>query len=537
MLTLLNLTEAREAEAKRARRRDRYQQRRAKRSGRTVVVGGSRMYHAARPDRLTTGWGQSNSSADVELSASLNLLRARSRALVRDSAYAKRAKEIIQNNVVGSGIGLQAHVMTTRDQLNERINDDIEAQWREWSRATNCHTGGRMHFFDIERAAIGEVFEAGEVFIRKHPRAFGESRVPLALEFIEAERIADQAQPSVPTPNTVRMGVEVDALHRPVAYWIRQRHPGELRSNGFETDFVERVPADQIIHICLIHRWPQTRGVPWLHATARRLNDMDGYGEAEIVAARGAASYMATIETPHEAGQEVQDGSGDREEVIEPGIVKRLAPGEELNFVQPNRPNTAFDAFMRSMLREVAAGTGVSYESLSRDYSQSNFSSSRLALLDDRDLYRMLQLWFIRQFREELHKVWLQQAVLAGAIQTISREQYALNPQKFEDVMFKPRGWGWIDPAKEITAAKEAIKANLTSAEHVIAQNGDGRDIYDVLSERQRDLRLQKELGLIADTDPELLKAEAAPKPAAAEPQPPPEEDDDEQRPQRLLLQ
>ncbi|MGA0920517.1 MAG: phage portal protein, partial [Gemmatimonadaceae bacterium] len=36
----------------------------------------------------------------------------------------------------------------------------------------------------------------------------------------------------------------------------------------------------------------------------------------------------------------------------------------------------------------MASGIGVSYESISRDYSQSNYSSSRLALLEDHDLYK-----------------------------------------------------------------------------------------------------------------------------------------------------
>lgn len=505
---------------------------RRKRKAATQSAGsGRRMYSAARIDRLTGSWLSSNTSADSEIFSSLASLRGRSRALVRDSAYAKRAKQIIQNNVVGGGIGLQAMVMTTRETPNERINDDIEAQFREWARATNCHTGGTLHFSDFERACIGEVFEAGEVFIRKHRRPFGDSRVPLALELIEAERVIEEALPSVAVPNVVRFGVECDRYRRPIAYWIRELHPGETRLTAFQSDNVERVPADQIIHLHIVERWPQTRGVPWLHAVARRLNDMDGYAEAEIVAARGAASYMATIESPFEVGQEISSESKEREAVLEPGLIQRLAPGEKMNPWAPNRPNTAMDPFMRMMLREVAAGAGCSYESLSRDYSQSNYSSSRLALLDDRDLWRMLQLWFIRALREELHREWLQQAVLARAIETIPVEQYALNPEKFQAAQYKPRGWGWVDPTKEVEAYKEAIKANLTTATHVIAQTGDGRDVYDVMQERQRELKLQKELGLIADTDPELLKQPQAtnkPVQGGADEMRPPEDDDKE---------
>src|SRR5258708_4707908 len=110
------------------------------------------MYQAARPSRLNSGF-ISTTSADSELVSSLQQLRNRSRQLVRDAAYAKRAKVIIQNNVVGSGIGLQAQVMTTRGDLRESVNDDIEEAWDDWACGDSCHTGGALHFSDLERAA------------------------------------------------------------------------------------------------------------------------------------------------------------------------------------------------------------------------------------------------------------------------------------------------------------------------------------------------------------------------------------------------
>lgn len=483
------------------------------------------MYAAAKSSRLTTGWGTSTTSEDTELSSSLRNLRNRSRELVRDAAYAKRAKVIVQNNVVGAGIGMQAQVGTSRGTLNDRINDDIETVWEQWARATSCHTGGALHFCDLERAAIGQVFEAGEVFIRLHASRFGDSAIPLALELIEAERIADEFQPTAPVGQAgVRLGIEVDAFFRPIAYWIRTLHPGDLRLTAEQTVKIERVPADQILHLRLVDRWPQTRGVPWLHAVARRLNDMDGLGEAEITAARAAACYMGMIQSKDaetQYGDTQEDGSKQVE--LEPGVVEHLAPGEEFNFVAPNRPNAQLDPFMRLMLREVAAGTGSSYESLSRDYSQTNYSSSRLALLDDRDLWRVLQTWFIRSFRDVLHRRWLQQAVLSKAITSISLEDYASNLSKFEQVRFKPRGWSWIDPTKEVEAYKQAIRCGFTTVSDVIAITGSGRDLEDVLKEREHELQMMKAKGLVFDTDPSL--------PAQPKATVPPAKDQDDNQP------
>ena len=505
-----------------------------------------RIYQAARSSRLTSGWATSTTSADSELSASLTALRNRSRALVRDAAYAKRAKVVVQNNVIGAGIGMQGQVMSSRDTLREDVNTAIEEAWRDWSCSEYCHTGGTLHFCDLERALMGQVFDAGEVFVRKHYRPFGGGEIPFALEMIEAERIADEFSypPSAAAGAIIKMGIEVDIYGRPLAYWLRQRHPGELRVLPGEADKLERVPAEQILHLRLVDRWPQTRGEPWLHAVARKLNDMDGYSEAEIVAARGSANYLNTIETaegehPLATPVDPSNPDGEKEVITEPGMTLRLAVGEKMNFNNPSRPNTALDPFMRYMLREVAAGTGVSYESLSRDYSQSNYSSSRLALLDDRDLWRMLQQWFLRNFRLPLHKEWLRSAVLARAVAPVRVEEYAVDPKKFEAVLFKPRGWSWIDPTKEVEAYKEAIKAGFTTVTDVIAQTGGGQDIEDVLQQRDRELKLMDDLDLEFDTSPSVYVEEEKAAPAAAPEPPKPDKEEKEsetERAQRMLM-
>lgn len=482
-----------------------------------------RMYESARQSRLTADWYSSNTSEDAELSSSLRMLRQRSRALVRDNPYGKRVKAIVCNNVVGHGIGVQAAVTSTRNRLNNRVNDEIETLWKSWCQPAQCHTGATLHFADIERLLMGQVVEAGEIFVRKH---YDGGPVPLRLEVIEPERIADDYEtPSGPAGTITKMGIELDGFGKPLAYWVRELHPGEIRREMGATDRLIRVPAEQMIHLRIIDRWPQTRGVPWFHAAAKRLRDMDGYTEAEIVAARMSASYMGFIKSPDvPTADDVVDGQKILE--FEGGIIQHLAPGEEFQGFAPNRPNAQLDPFMRYMLREVAAAIGVSYESLSRDYSQSNYSSSRLALLDDRDLWKALQQWFIRTFREPLHREWLGLAVMAGALQSIPPEQFLTNRAKFEAVQFKPRGWGWVDPTKEVAAYKEAVLAGFTTVSDVIAATGNGADLEDVLNGRRRELDMMEALDLEFDTEfqePPEPQVQAAPE-AAPEQEPEPED-------------
>lgn len=469
-----------------------------------------RMYASARQTRLNADWYAPNNSADSELVSSLRDLRARSRTLIRDASYAKRAKVIVVNNVVGSGIGMEPQVRNQRRTMEEVVNDAIEREWTEWCRAENCHTGGRLHFCDLERQAMGQIFEAGEILIRKHYRRFGGSLIPFALELVEPERLGDEySQPVSGLAGTLRMGIECNEFGRPVAFWLREHHPGELRLSNENPDRLMKVPADQMFHLFVIDRWPQTRGEPWLHAAARKLNDMDGYSEAEIVAARGAASYMGTISSDS-GDADMGEEAGTDEFDLEPGAVKRLANGEKFEMHSPNRPNPNMDPFMRMMLREVAAGVMVSYESLSRDYSQSNYSSSRLALLDDRDVWRVIQQWFIRSFREPLHREWLQQAVLSGAVPEIPLASYIANRRKYEAVSFKPRGWSWIDPTKEVEAYKAARRAGFMSTSQIIAQTGGGVDRDDVWDEIETENEDAEKRGLTLTSDANVMDDKGA---------------------------
>lgn len=481
-----------------------------------------RTYAAAKSNRLTTGWGSVQTSADAELLTSLRTMRARSREDQRDKPYAKRARTVVQNNIVGSGIGLQAQVKSTRGEMNKRVNAGIESAFEEWCLPGNCHTGGSLHFHDIERVAVGEVFEGGEVLIREHRRRFGNSMVPYALEVIEPERLLDEHIPAaLAATGRVRMGVELDEFQRPIAYHLRKLHPGDVTFSQGDMDYVERVPAEEIIHLRLIDRWPQTRSAPWMHAAMRMLEDTDGYSYSEIVRARAEANIVGGLKTNRSYGDAVKDGSGnitDRQVSSEPGTFETLYDEEELQFPPRTAPNSAADPFLRYMLRSISAGTGVSYESLSRDYSQSNYSSSRLALLDDRDLWRVYQMWFIRAFRMRVHRNWMNAAVLARALDGVSVDAFFSDPQRYLAVRFKPRGWSWVDPTKEVAAYKEAIKAGLTTRTDVISQTANGRDREDIDEERRQELDDAEEMDLSFDTDPGAAEGAAGQLPAGKKP-------------------
>lgn len=458
-----------------------------------------RIYAAARFTRLTSDWLALGTSADAELHTSLRAMRARSRQVIRDIPLAKNAQRVVVNNVVGSGIGMQSQVMSNSGILNERVNEQIERAWERWCEADHCHTAGKLNFSDMLRMIVGQLVESGEVLVRKIRRPFGKDYpVPFALEIVEADQLADEYTGiQTSAGHTVRLGVEVDEWNRPVAYHIYPNHPGDINFRHVDPSTLIQVPADDVFHLYVADRFPQTRGVPMLHAVLDRINDLGAYSQAEIVAARASANIVGFVKTPEPLGGVQETENGERLIDSEPGTFRTLLPGEDFVGFNPSRPNTGMEAFIRLLQRDIASGLGISYESLSKDYSQSNYSSSRLSLLDDRDRWRVFQQWLIRNFLDPVFKEWMTAAVLSGELNIPT---YYTNPGKFNAVHWKPRGWSWIDPTKEVEAYIKAVGAGFMTISDVIALTGAGSDAEDVFKARKAELALLASMGLKIDT-------------------------------------
>lgn len=468
------------------------------------VTTGKRQFQGAGFNRLLNDWVASSTSQDAEARMAIRTLRNRVREMGRNNDYVVNALRTIANNVIGQGVKLQSQVVRQRGpgagKMDNDINAAIETAWRKWQRANSCHAAGVLSFPEIERLLVRSMAESGEIFVRKIRRSMGKSPVPLALEIIEAD-LLDENYNGEYRGNQIRMGVEVNEWFRPVAYWFFTQHPGDIQfgSAGNMEQRRIRVPADEVIHLFVTDRPGQTRGIPWFASALTRLRHMQGYEEATIVAARAQACQMGFIETPDPdyEGEGVYDA--ERVSSFEPGKIATLAPGEKFVSHTPTAPSGLLDPFMRFMLRGVSAGAGVSYESLSKDYSQSNYSSSRLALLDDRDTWRVLQQMVIETLHQNIFEEWLEMAVLAGVL---NLPGYETQRDRYEDVRWIPRGWNWIDPQREIGAYKTAVRSGFMTLTDVVAQNGG--DFEELAQSRSRELELCDELDLVFDTDPEM---------------------------------
>ena len=451
-----------------------------------------RAFDGARVDRLTASWIATNTSIDQELRSDLDRLRARSRDLFKNNEYAAKFGRLVRNNIVGpEGFILHARATDPSGKPDIAANRAIELAFWDWCKPRHCDVIGRRAFVDVVRMAVVSMARDGEFLIR---RVRGRGKFGYQLQPLNVDRL-DTTLNRAPSAaqNAILMGVEVDSARMPMAYHI---WTADVSAGSVARRERERVPADDILHGFVGQEEEQTRGVPWLHAAMRILNDLKGYREAAVIAARVGASKMGMYIAPDGVPPNGEEGSdGNFTTDATPGQFDVAPPGYDFKTYDPTYPHDQFDAFCKGTLRGIASAAGVAYTSLANDLTDVNFSSIRSGVLDERDEWMVLQNIVINQLLVPIYEDWLDQALMRGMIRMPNGSALpAAKRDKFADHIWQARRWQWVDPMKDINAAILAIGNGLASPQQIAMQTG--RDIEDVLDDLADFMALAKSKGI-----------------------------------------
>lgn len=441
----------------------------------------ARHYEAASSGRRTGGWARASSDANSAAGPALATLRAHSRDLVRNNAWARNALRVISTNTVGWGI--QPKALDNAKKAG--------ALWKAWGETTDCDASGRLNFYGIQALAMRTIAESGEVLIRKRwRRPEDELSIPIQLQVLEPDyldttRDGMRGQQGGP----IIHGVEFDAIGRRVAYWLFASHPG---ASNFTTPESHRVPADQILHVFREERPGQVRGVSWFAPVIVNLKDFDEYEDASLLKQKIAACFAAFVTDADGSGVAIgeQDAANALVETLEPGLVSYLTPGKDVKFASP--PSSGEDGFSVRTLRRIAAGLGVTYEDLTGDYSLVNYSSGRMGWLRH---WNSVEDWRWNMLVPQLCDgawAWAMEAAwVTGLIPTQPRAEWTPPP--------KPM----LDPDKEGLAATKRIRSGIATLPEVLREQGKDPDAH--LAEIAESNKKLDDLGIILDSDPRAV--------------------------------
>lgn len=449
---------------------------------------------------LLLDWITKGGDINDEIRGDMVRVRARARDLAKSNSYIRQ----FMNMVAVNGIGPTGYAINSKfvgpdgedGPATDATRKNIEGAWRDW--ATGPVTvDGKHDLVSAQMMLAKGVVRDGESFARMW-RGWPGNEYGLALEIVDPDLVDDQYnRPArVGGDNEVSMGVERDQFGKPLVYHVWDGTLGLTSAGRRER---KKIPASDLIHLHLPDRVAQSRGYTCIYPAMIPARMLRGYTDAALVAARAATSKMgfltpdAGAPAPSEVG-----GTGPPKQLqwnASPGTIQMLPPGVTFDPWDPQFPTDQFPGFVKAVLREIATGLGVSYNSLANDLDGVNYSSMRSGLLIERDLWKVFHQWWCFKFLSPVYEQWLRTALLTSALRLGSRDF-----TQYKRVRWTARGWRWVDPLKDVQAGVIGLQSGLASRTQLLDEQG--IDFEETLQDLAREKKLAVQYGVVIDGPP-----------------------------------
>jgi lambda family phage portal protein len=429
-----------------------------------------RAFESAKESRRTENWYTRNGGPNADIRTAWRLLTRRHQDLVDSNPWANRAVRVIVNNWVGDGIIGSPQGGSRR----------YEQAWNDWADTIECDYAGKLNWYGLQSLIARTTAVRGSCLIRRRmdERMADQGLVGLRLQVMEP----DMLDFSRDDGSRIKFGQQYDRDGRLEGYWIRQTHPGETEWNGvkIQSDFV---PASEIIHTYEVNRPGQAIGVPFGSAVLLHLRDIDDITQAMLLKTKIAACFTAFVYSNEPSDPATTTALT---ETLEPGAIEILPDGKQITFANPPQ-SPDYVSHQKHHLHAVAAGYGITFEALTGILSDVNFSSARMGWLE---FHRNVAAWrwnvTIPQVLDPVHR-WFNEA---------ARLSQARGPRR---MIWTPPRRELVDPAKEITALIEGVKAGFMSLSEV--QRSLGFIPAEVMAELETDMADARGKGLALSVD------------------------------------
>ncbi|MFT4061087.1 MAG: phage portal protein [Edaphocola sp.] len=428
-----------------------------------------RGYDAARRTAKNKGWRIiDNTGAELE---EREELRRKSRNMYQNNPYAKRAHQTLKNNTVGTGI------------LPAIADDRTKKIWKEWAESTLADFDEKLDFYGLQSLVTETMTVHGDVLVLR-VRNVDKKRAPLELKILTS-RFLDRSRdtPKGASGGWVIGGIQFAANGKREGYWIYDQDPSNSYAKGV---FWKK---EDVIHLYEVLEPGQAMGIPLGVSSILSLRDYDDYAAAQLMRQKIAACFSVFI-TENDtvaAPSGVQENHLER---VEPGIIEHLPPGKSVTFASPP-PAEGYAEYSRNVLTGIASGFGTTYEAMTGDLSNVNFSSGRMGWLEFNRTIESLQ-WFvlIPRFCKVVYAWFVEAAVMAQLLPPGT-------PTVCE--WTAPRRQ-MIDPVKETNGLLAQVRAGFVSWPEAVRQLGYTPE--EIIEEMKAAAKMFDDAGLKPESDP-----------------------------------
>lgn len=447
------------------------------------------VYAGAKRTRQTDGWGSYDVAPNVALQSDGPLLRGRARELDRDNPVVRGSLDSYVDSVLSNPIQVRSAVrfpgspgQPLRDrQLARQWNMRCDELWTEWANDPMlCDLSGHQTFDEMQDLFVHSIRLSGEVLILRHRRENPRGIPDVRLEFVEPDCLGGgwSVGKNMASREWVRDGIEYDEDLRPRKFWIQ-------RNRALGLSQAEEWDARDVIHAYVRRRPGQVIGETALAPGAETIFHLGSWLDSETKQNSALAKIFGVVKafSPESVFPTADQGSstfpsdsgaGEVSEArrvasIQLGQILELEPGEEFSQIAQNRPGTSFGILTKALLKMFSNSQGQTYEQASGDYSESNYSSARMAMMAKQPGWRKWRRRTASRFVGESRRWWIEEGLLGGELEFIPgldelREYYRHRTQLPGDAH--------VDPAKEMIADGMALAAGRLSLGDLVARDG-----------------------------------------------------------------
>jgi len=470
-------------------------------------------------------------SPDAEINQFRDRMVARHRDLVRNDGLAAGGITRILDNTVGASMRLSANpdyralaAMTGNRKFDavwaEEYRRAAEALWRGYADDIGRYNdvSRQLTVSQQLRLALRHKLIDGDSLIVSYwmPERVGYGRATYATAFmvVDPDRLSNPLQ--MVDSKYMRGGVEIDDHGVPLAYHIRKAHQNDWYNSVESMDWerVEREDEDgwrRVIHDFEHDRAGQNRGVGVFTPVLARFKMLARYYGVELQAATIAATFGTYVTSPYDPAQvaEALDGGDDlsayqgmradwheqRPAMLSGARIPTLAPGESITSVGAAHPHNGFGEFAAEMSRTFAAASGISAEQITQDWSKTNYSSARAALLESWKTLTRRNHEFKTGTATPAYACWLQEAMDRNELPLPNgAPDFAEARTAYSRCDWLGVARGWVDPVKEKQGAILGMDAGLSTLKRECAEQG--LDYEEVIQQRAAEAKAFKEAGL-----------------------------------------
>lgn len=427
------------------------------------------MYFPGADSGIIRGdWTNSAKSATTIIRSDIAKLWARSEQAYRTDPIARRIVNILSGFIVGQGIQAFPAIRMKNGEYVDGLNAQLAEDWERFSKQCIRGSIGVPNIYMAQTIDMVTMIVYGTI-LRLVVNSKKKSLLPFAFQQLKPTRLDfskdthwttdDETSPS----NTVLHGMKLNKYGEPEGFYF-QNEKIIRSSDNIDIAFIP-TEAEQYL------------GIPWMTPVLTSLYDLQDLLSDKLKQSRIAAKLGIQVSADvREPLEDILSTASDGTNYLNLDFQGIFASDGKVSPIQVTDPlKDSFAVLFTMVLQFVGIGMGVSYQRLTTDLQNANFTSGRINTILDVKLFRILFKHFVDTNCQPYWNRFVEWEALTGRLMRygVGYDTFQADPDYYTQCFWLPKDQeDWVDPLKDAQAQKLLYRMGRITYQEFCALSG-----------------------------------------------------------------